>query len=47
MPRDQRIARWRVLMDVISANTIDTWSESFLAALEEATPLARTMLRWA
>ncbi|HEX3066241.1 MAG TPA: alpha,alpha-trehalose-phosphate synthase (UDP-forming) [Candidatus Polarisedimenticolia bacterium] len=45
MPREQRIARWRVLMDVISANTIDTWCESFLTALEEATPLARSMLR--
>ena len=45
MPRDQRIARWTSLMAVISANTIDTWSESFLRALEDTHPLARPALR--
>lgn len=40
MPLDQRIARWRSLMDVVSRNTIKTWRESFLQALESSPPLA-------
>ncbi len=45
MPSEQRIARWRALMAVISVNTVDTWREAFLQALENAEPLARTALR--
>jgi trehalose 6-phosphate synthase len=36
MPQDQRIARWQALMEVISRNTIKTWRENFLQALEGA-----------
>ncbi len=45
MSSEQRIARWRALMAVISANTVDTWRESFVQTLESAEPLARTALR--
>ena len=45
MPSEQRIARWEALVAAISANTVDTWRESFLQALESAEPLARTALR--
>jgi trehalose 6-phosphate synthase len=38
MPADQRIARWRTLMDVVTRNTIKTWRESFLHALESSPP---------
>jgi trehalose 6-phosphate synthase len=34
MPADQRLARWRALMEVVTRNTIKTWRESFLQALE-------------
>ena len=40
MPQDQRIARWKGLMGVISRSTIKTWRESFLQALEGGGPAA-------
>jgi trehalose 6-phosphate synthase len=44
MPQDQRIARWKGLMDVISRSTIKTWRESFLQALETGDPAAQAAL---
>ena len=38
MPLEERVARWRSLMEVVSRNTIKTWRESFLKALESAEP---------
>jgi trehalose 6-phosphate synthase len=34
MPREQRIERWRRMMDVLRHNTVGLWRESFLQALE-------------
>jgi trehalose 6-phosphate synthase len=34
MARDERVIRWRHMMDVISRNTVTTWHQKFLAALE-------------
>jgi trehalose 6-phosphate synthase len=39
MPLDERVARWRALMDVVAHNTIRSWRESFLQALEAAAPV--------
>ncbi|HXQ42598.1 MAG TPA: trehalose-6-phosphate synthase [Candidatus Udaeobacter sp.] len=36
MPADQRLARWRALMEVVTRNTIKTWRASFLQALESS-----------
>ncbi|MGE5475418.1 MAG: hypothetical protein ACM3Q1_02085, partial [Bacteroidales bacterium] len=33
MPRPERLARWRLMMDVIEANTVETWRDAFLADL--------------
>src|SRR5262249_50369493 len=33
MPREERIARWTALMEVLNRNTIAVWRDSFLAAL--------------
>jgi len=41
MSREERRARWRRMMDVISRNTAATWQAAFLAALRESGPSAR------
>ncbi|HET9149649.1 MAG TPA: trehalose-6-phosphate synthase [Alphaproteobacteria bacterium] len=38
MPLDERRSRHAAMMDVLRANTITTWRERFLAALEETPP---------
>lgn len=45
MPKPERLARWRLMMDVVEANTVETWRDAFLAdltagldAVEESPP---------
>lgn len=33
MPRPERLSRWRQMMDVIEANTVETWRDNFLSDL--------------
>ncbi|MGE5546752.1 MAG: alpha,alpha-trehalose-phosphate synthase (UDP-forming) [Solirubrobacterales bacterium] len=33
MPRDERIERWRAMMDVVETNTVEAWRDAFLADL--------------
>ena len=44
MPRPERLARWRLMMDVVESNTVETWRDAFLADLTggmEDEPAAR------
>ncbi len=46
MPLAERYARWRAQMDVLHRNSITTWCDGFIAALE-ATPRPRATAAWA
>ncbi|MBC7907308.1 MAG: alpha,alpha-trehalose-phosphate synthase (UDP-forming) [Rhodospirillaceae bacterium] len=35
MPRGERVERWRAMMKVIEANTVETWRDAFLSDLTE------------
>ncbi len=36
MPLEERVERWRAAMDALEANTLDTWRDGFLRALDAA-----------
>jgi len=38
MPREERVQRWRRMMEVLERNTVGVWRERFLGALEQAAP---------
>jgi trehalose 6-phosphate synthase len=38
MPREERVARWSAMMAVLRANTVETWSSGFIAALAATPP---------
>jgi trehalose 6-phosphate synthase len=38
MPRDERLARWRPMMDVLVARSIHTWFAEFMRALKQPEP---------
>jgi trehalose 6-phosphate synthase len=40
MPKDERIARWRVLYEGLCRHDIGWWTQSFLDALTASAPLA-------
>ena len=44
MPREERVARWRAMMDIVERNTITTWCKEFLDALAR-TPRAEPIKR--
>lgn len=41
MPRDERVERWRALMQVVSANTVGHWRDIYLADLTAGLELER------
>lgn len=44
MPLDERRRRWRVMMDALESNTVETWRDAFLGALVADLPAAVPLL---
>ncbi len=40
MRRDERVARWRSMFDIVKENSVSKWADTFIAQLEEAAPAA-------
>lgn len=38
MRRDERIARWRTMFDIVKENPVSKWADTFIAQLEDAMP---------